>query len=146
MIMKPTKETKVFKRSSRWLVIAVITACSQITFAQENPNIVMLFIDDWAWNGSPVAMDDAMDNSRMPVLQMPNVQQLAREGMKFRNAYASPQCSPSRVCLQTGQGDQLKTTVSDNLNVLNNKQKQLMTINKATLALLSLMFVWLGLE
>jgi arylsulfatase A-like enzyme len=23
--------------------------------------------------------------------------------MKFRNAYASPQCSPSRVCLQTGQ-------------------------------------------
>jgi arylsulfatase A-like enzyme len=64
---------------------------------------VVLFIDDWAWNGTPVAMDDAMENSRMPVLQMPNLARLAREGMRFRNAYASPQCSPSRVCVQTGQ-------------------------------------------
>lgn len=50
------------------------------------PNIVLLFIDDWAWNGSPVAMDDSLVNSRMPVVQMPNIQRLAREGMKFRNA------------------------------------------------------------
>ena len=26
--------------------------------AVTKPNIVLLFIDDWAWNGSPVAMDD----------------------------------------------------------------------------------------
>lgn len=71
--------------------------------AADKPNIVLLFIDDWAWNGTPVPMDEAMANSRMPVLQMPNVERLAREGMKFRNAYASPQCSPSRVCVQTGQ-------------------------------------------
>lgn len=67
------------------------------------PNIILLFIDDWAWNGTPVPMADGEDNSRMPVLQMPNVERLAREGMKFTNAYASPQCSPSRVCVQTGQ-------------------------------------------
>ena len=67
------------------------------------PNIVLLFIDDWAWNGTPVPMIDGMENSRMPVVQMPNVERLAREGMKFTNAYASPQCSPSRVCIQTGQ-------------------------------------------
>ena len=74
------------------------------TVAEEaKPNIVMLFIDDWAWNGSPIAMDDSMPNSRMPVLEMPNLEKLAARGMKFRNAYASPQCSPSRVCLQTGQ-------------------------------------------
>ena len=77
--------------------------CTGHVAANEKPNIVFLFIDDWAWNGSSVAMDDAMENSRMPVVQMPNVERLAREGMKFRNAYASPQCSPSRVCVQTGQ-------------------------------------------
>lgn len=71
--------------------------------AEQKPNIVLFYIDDWAWNGSPVPMDEAMANSRMPVLQMPNVEKLAREGMKFRNAYASPQCSPARVCVQTGQ-------------------------------------------
>jgi len=70
---------------------------------RRKPNIVLLYIDDWAWNGSPVRMDDDMANSRMPVLRMPNVEKLAREGMKFRNAYASPQCSPARVCVQTGQ-------------------------------------------
>ncbi|MHC4880564.1 MAG: sulfatase-like hydrolase/transferase [Planctomycetota bacterium] len=67
------------------------------------PNIVLLFIDDWAWNGTPVFMDDGVENSRMPILHMPNVERLARGGMKFTNAYASPQCSPSRVCVQTGQ-------------------------------------------
>lgn len=67
------------------------------------PNIVMIFVDDWAWNGSPVAMNDGMANSLFPLLQMPNLSKLAADGMKFQNAYAgAPQCGPSRVCLQTG--------------------------------------------
>lgn len=86
------------------LVLASMLPCSLATSkAAAKPNIVLLFIDDWAWNGTPVSMLDGMENSRMPVLQMPNVERLAREGMKFTNAYASPQCSPSRVCIQTGQ-------------------------------------------
>lgn len=93
----------MFYKILRYLFIIAVAACPKIALAQEKPNIVMFFIDDWAWNGTPVPMDDAMENSRMPVLRMPNVERLAREGMKFRNAYASPQCSPSRVCLQTGQ-------------------------------------------
>ncbi len=69
-----------------------------------HPNIVMIFIDDWAWNGTPVPMDDSMPNSGMPLLQMPNLEKLAEQGMKFQNAYSgAPQCSPSRVALQTGQ-------------------------------------------
>ena len=67
------------------------------------PNIVLFYIDDWAWNGTPVPMDESRENSRMPVLQMPNLERLASEGMRFRNAYGSPQCSPARVSLQTGQ-------------------------------------------
>lgn len=87
-------------------LFAALFAC-QYAWADQpdssKPNIVLLFIDDWAWNGTPVAMDDALGNSRMPALEMPNIERLAKEGMKFRNAYASPQCSPSRVCVQTGQ-------------------------------------------
>lgn len=79
------------------------TAIAGDSTPQSKPNIVLLFIDDWAWNGTPVSMDDQLANSRMPVLRMPNVERLARDGMKFTNAYASPQCSPSRVCVQTGQ-------------------------------------------
>lgn len=71
--------------------------------AAKRPNIVMFYIDDWAWNGTPVAMNDDMMNSFMPILQMPNLEKLARQGMKFSNAYGSPQCAPARVCIQTGQ-------------------------------------------
>lgn len=92
---------KVLKKSTQWIVVAALALCS--IGAQAKPNIVMFYIDDWAWNGSPVAMDDSMQNSHMPVLQMPNVQNLAQDGMRFRNAYGSPQCSPARVCIQTGQ-------------------------------------------
>ncbi|WP_339743069.1 sulfatase [uncultured Rubinisphaera sp.] len=85
------------------LLLNCVSTLAAVPAAPSKPNIILLFIDDWAWNGSPVPMNDNMENSRMPVLQMPNVERLAREGMKFRNAYASPQCSPSRVCVQTGQ-------------------------------------------
>lgn len=34
-----------------------------------------------------------------PILHIPNVERLAREGMKFRNAYGSTQCSPTHVRL-----------------------------------------------
>ena len=56
---------------------------------KQPPNIVLLFIDDWAWNGSPVPMDDAMENSRMPVLQMPNVE----------TACAGRNEVPQRLCI-----------------------------------------------
>jgi arylsulfatase A-like enzyme len=92
----------------RVTVVARLLANCASAFAadstpQSKPNIVLLFIDDWAWNGTPVPMDDRLENSHMPVLRMPNVERLAREGMKFTSAYGSPQCSPSRVCVQTGQ-------------------------------------------
>ena len=83
--------------------ILVGTLLSAAAVASDKPNIVLFYIDDWAWNGTPIAMDDSMENSRMPVLQMPNFERLASQGMRFRNAYGSPQCSPARVSLQTGQ-------------------------------------------
>ncbi|MCM8538457.1 MAG: sulfatase [Lentisphaeraceae bacterium] len=91
----------IFKKFA--FVAALCTYGMGIVSAAEKPNIVLLYLDDWAWNGSPVKMNDDMENSRMPVLQMPNVEKLAKQGMKFSNAYGSPQCAPARVCLQTGQ-------------------------------------------
>ena len=83
------------------LFILVLESCGQPT---DKPNIILIFVDDWAWNGTPIRMNDEIENSAMPVLRMPNLQTMARNGMKFRNAYSgAPQCSPSRVALQTGQ-------------------------------------------
>ena len=75
------------------ILILLSSAVAALSCMGAKPNIVLIYLDDWAWNGTPVAMDAEMENSRMPVLEMPNVVRLAREGMIFRNAYASPQCS-----------------------------------------------------
>ena len=91
----------VFKKLALCALCGTLASFSAV--GQGKPNIVLLYIDDWAWNGTPVAMDDSMENSRMPVLQMPNFESLASQGMRFRNAYGSPQCSPARVSVQTGQ-------------------------------------------
>ena len=96
---------KVFRGYPRWITLAILCGAmaSASAFASEKPNIVLFYIDDWAWNGTPVPMDASMDNSRMPALQMPNLERLASQGMRFRNAYGSPQCSPARASLQTGK-------------------------------------------
>ncbi len=70
------------------------------------PNIVMIYVDDWAWYGSSVAMDERMANSELPsIIEMPNLDLMAENGMVFRNAYGSPQCSPARAAIQTGQSN-----------------------------------------
>jgi hypothetical protein len=48
------------------LAAVLITLLFGTAVAAENttkPNIVLLLIDDWAWNGSPVPMDDGIVNS-----------------------------------------------------------------------------------
>lgn len=59
------------------------------------PNILLIFIDDMGW---PAA--GRYGNRLVPT---PNIDRLAREGMRFTDAYATPQCTPSRASLLTGQ-------------------------------------------
>ncbi len=94
------------KGSLHIIVMTLVFIFLQSGYGQATgkPNIVLIFVDDWSWNGTPLRMDEDMINSAMPLLQMPNLEALASSGMKFRNAYSgAPQCSPSRAALQTGQ-------------------------------------------
>lgn len=94
----------MYSKTIKTIAAAILTCALLSTgFAdQPKPNIVLFYLDDWAWNGSPVAMEDSMGNSAMPILEMPNLEKLANQGMKFSNAYGSHQCAPARYSLQTG--------------------------------------------
>jgi arylsulfatase A-like enzyme len=64
--------------------------------AAERPNIVLIFADDLGWQEPGFAGSDFCET--------PNLDRLAREGMVFRQAYASAgNCQPSRACLLSGQ-------------------------------------------
>ncbi|MFC0875612.1 sulfatase-like hydrolase/transferase [Saccharicrinis sp. FJH2] len=62
----------------------------------EKPNIVMVLIDDLGYG--------EFETYGNTFNETPYINQLAKEGMTFTNAYASaPVCSPSRASIQTGQ-------------------------------------------
>jgi len=86
-----------------WLACRPLRAAMP-TSARRQPNFVLLLSDDQGWNGLSVAMDPAVEGSRSRFHQTPNLEGLAREGMRFARAYApSPVCSPTRYSLQTGK-------------------------------------------
>ena len=60
------------------------------------PNIVVFMADDWSWPHAGALGD--------PVVQTPNFDRVAREGVLFENAFVSmPSCTPSRLSILTGQ-------------------------------------------
>jgi N-acetylglucosamine-6-sulfatase len=64
--------------------------------ASRQPNIVFILVDDMRW--------DEMGAAGHPFLETTNMDRLAREGVRFTNAFATtPLCSPSRASLLTGQ-------------------------------------------
>ena len=60
------------------------------------PNVVVVLVDDMRW--------DDFGAAGHPFIETPNIDRLAREGIRFVNAFATtPLCSPSRACFLTGQ-------------------------------------------
>ncbi|WP_228852989.1 sulfatase-like hydrolase/transferase [Aegicerativicinus sediminis] len=63
--------------------------------AQEKPNVLFIIVDDWGYH------DLSANGSVM--YNTPNVDDLAKNGFVFQNAYASyPRCVPSRYAILTG--------------------------------------------
>lgn len=68
---------------------------------QTRPNIIVFLVDDMGWMDTSVPFgDSAMALNKR--YHTPNMERLAKEGMKFTNAYAAPVCTPTRVSMLTG--------------------------------------------
>jgi N-acetylglucosamine-6-sulfatase len=61
----------------------------------QRPNIVFVLVDDLRW--------DEVGCMGHPFVKTPHIDRIAREGVLFRNAFATtPLCSPHRACILTG--------------------------------------------
>ena len=78
----------------RSILILVVLFLSSSTFAAK-PNILFIMVDDLGKEWINCYGADDIDT--------PNIDDLARGGLKFTNAYSMPQCTPTRVSLLTGQ-------------------------------------------
>ncbi|TRX71782.1 sulfatase [Carboxylicivirga sp. M1479] len=81
------------------LVITLgLLSCTNSTKSKQakKPNVLFFLVDDLGW------MDVGYNGS--PFYETPNIDQLANEGVRFNNAYAThPRCVPSRYSLITGR-------------------------------------------
>lgn len=79
----------------RWMLAALLVACSPLLAAANPPNILLLISDDHRWDGLGAAGN--------PAVHTPYLDRLAAEGVHFVQATIHvPQCSPSRASLLTG--------------------------------------------
>jgi len=75
------------------LLGVMLGVCDAAPAPATRPNIVFVLIDDLRW-----------DEVDYPFVQFPALDRIAREGVRFRNAFvATPLCSPSRASFLTGQ-------------------------------------------
>ena len=81
--------------------LILFTACESDEIVEAPPNIVLFLVDDMGWQDTSVPFwhERTPFNDRY---HTPNMERMAREGMKFTQAYATPVCSPTRISLMTG--------------------------------------------
>lgn len=65
------------------------------SFVARKPNILLILVDDLGKEWISAYGADG--------IQTPAIDQLAKTGMRFTNFYSTPQCTPSRISLFTGQ-------------------------------------------
>ena len=86
--------------SSRTLLLSVaaLALSAATSFAQSRPNVVLIMMDDVGYGdyGSYGAPD----------IKTPNIDRLARDGVRFTDFYAAPSCSPTRAALISGRYQQ----------------------------------------
>ena len=64
--------------------------------SNNSPNFIFILADDQGWNGTSVQMMNSEPLSKSDYHYTPNLEILAKRGIRFSNAYASaPVCAPS---------------------------------------------------
>ena len=77
----------------RSITFFVLIKCA---FAVQSPNLILINVDDLGWKDLGCYGSD--------VYETPNIDKLARNGLKFTNAYsACAVCSPTRAAIMTGR-------------------------------------------
>lgn len=80
---------------TKCLIPVLLLLLGSISHSDERPNVVLFLVDDMGW------MDSSVYGSEY--YETPNMERLAKQAMRFTDAYAVPLCSPSRATILSGQ-------------------------------------------
>lgn len=114
-----------FNRVTSSLLTILVLLFSTPVLSQQKPNVILILTDDQGWG------DLSLHGN--PWLETPQLDRLARGGVRFQNCYASPLCAPTRASLLTGRYH-LSTgvlSVSNGLEVMDTEETTLAELFKA---------------
>jgi arylsulfatase len=78
--------------------VLMLLACRSPVIAQEKPNVVLIFMDNYGW-GEPGCYGGGI----LRGAPTPRIDRLATEGMRLLNFNVEAQCTPSRAAILTGR-------------------------------------------
>lgn len=86
---------RTFRRSVLLLALAALSSFATAAPAAGKQNIILILADDLGW--ADLACYGNTFN------ETPNIDRLAKQGVRFTQFYAGPVCSPTRASIQSGQ-------------------------------------------
>ena len=82
---------------------AVLAGSPACAGAKAPPNIILILTDDQGWSQTSGWMDPQIVDSKSDYLETPNMDRIAREGMRFTSGYSpAPLCTPTRRSILCG--------------------------------------------
>lgn len=89
----PPRPARLLRGAGASLLLGLLTALPAAAAAR--PNVLFVLCDDIRWN--------ALSCAGHPAIQTPNIDRVAREGVRFENMFCTTSlCSPSRASILTG--------------------------------------------
>jgi arylsulfatase A-like enzyme len=79
------------------VIVALCVACNKNKYQPDKPNIILVYADDLGIG--------LLSHEGQRIINTPNIDKLAQEGLRFTNAYSCMLCAPARASLLTGLHD-----------------------------------------
>ncbi len=85
------------------IMMALLLAACCAGVAAGRPNFLFIYTDDQRWDAMSCVQKEQGERARFPWFQTPNMDRIAAEGVRFRNAFVvNSLCAPSRASFLTG--------------------------------------------
>jgi arylsulfatase A-like enzyme len=86
------------------VLLVLLTSLTCVAAGINRPNFLFIYTDDQRYDALGVVQREQGDRGRFPWLKTPNLDRIAKEGVRFRNAFVvNALCSPSRAVFLTGR-------------------------------------------
>ena len=96
--MNALDSARIGKQTIRVLLGCALLSCLTAAHAQDKPNIVLVFMDNFGW-GEPGFNGGGIIRGA----PTPRLDKLASEGLRLTNFNVEAQCTPSRSAIMTGR-------------------------------------------